>query len=95
MKNGLEYVIEDISPSSITFKKLDKEGKNIGEEMFMPNEDVSDNLLLSYAKTYHKTQGKTEYGTIRLAQTDAIHFSHRHLIVGIGRAPEGTNVQVM
>ena len=95
IKNGLFYLILSIKEGKITIRKLNNDDLPEGDEMFMLLEDVSCNLLLTYAYTYHKSQARTIRGTLRLDQTWEICFTHRHLIVGIGRAPKGCDVQVM
>jgi len=94
IKNGLHYTVTKICDNKMFFNKLDKDDKIEGDEMVIPLEDVCNNLCLSYAITYHKSQARTIHGSLRLAQTDLKCFSHRHLIVGLGRAPIGANVQV-
>jgi ATP-dependent exoDNAse (exonuclease V) alpha subunit len=93
IKNGLFYKIIKVS-ETVTFKKIDTHEEETGDEMFIDIEEIPSMLLLSYAYTYHKSQARTIHGTIRLAQTSHKRFSQRHLIVGLGRAPNGKDIQV-
>ena len=88
-------MIKEIKGGKITFVKLNNDDLPEGDEMFMLLDDVSGNMLLTYAYTYHKSQARTIRGTLRLDETWHHFFTHRHLIVGLGRAPNGRDVQVM
>ena len=72
----------------ITFKNSND------ESMELPKAEIPQKMLLCYAYTYHKSQARTIKGTLKLAQTNHKNFSQRHLIVGLGRAPKGIDVQV-
>ena len=89
------YKIIEIIEGVVTFKYLDNDQKESGDFMYLPKDEIPHKMLLCYAYTYHKTQGRTIRGSIRLAETSSRNFSLRHLIVGSGRAPEGIDLQVM
>ena len=93
LKTGLFYKVLEIS-KNVKLVKLDKDMNNTDEEMSIPIEIIPQKLLLSYAFTYYKSQARTIKGSIRLAETHHKHFTLRHLIVGLGRAPLGEFVQV-
>ena len=88
IKNGLFYEIVEITENIIKFKNSND------ELMQLSNLEIPQKMLLCYAYTYHKSQARTIKGTLRLAQTNHNNFSQRHLIVGLGRAPRGIDVQV-
>ena len=60
----------------------------------MPEKEVVRDLRLQHAITYDSSQARTIYGPLRLEQTDHRHFSHRRLIVGLGRGPVGSQISV-
>lgn len=78
----------------MTFIKLDKDMNDTIIEFSITIDEVPAKLLLCYAYTYYKAQARTIKGSIRLAPTDHTYFTLRHLVVGLGRAPPGQNVQV-
>ena len=97
LKNGLFYKVIEITnehDNIVTIVKLDKDMKETIDQMSIVKKDVPCKLVLSYAFTYYKAQGRTIKGSIRLAQTDHKYFTLRHLIVGLGRAPLGKDVHV-
>jgi len=55
---------------------------------------VAAKLRLTHAITYFSSQARTILGSLRLVDTASQHFTLRHLIVGLGRAPNGSDVQV-
>ena len=60
----------------------------------LPTQNVPGLMRLTYAITYDSSQSRTLYGTVRLAQTDHSKMTLRKLIVGLGRAPEGSQLEV-
>ena len=68
--------------------------KEAGEPFELKTEDVPKKLRLTYAITYDSSQARTLNGGVILTQTDHRHFTLRRLIVGLGRAPNGADVQV-
>ena len=50
-------------------------------------------LRLSYARTFASIQGTEFSGSLRLHDTDNVHFTHRHLFAAISRA--GTLISVI
>jgi len=55
---------------------------------------VSHKFVPTHAITYDSSQSRTLHNGIRLSQLDHPHMTLRRLIVGLGRAPAGTDVQV-
>ena len=60
----------------------------------MSTELISHKFVPVHAITYDSSQARTLHGGVRLAQTDHPRMTVRKLIVGLGRAPAGCDVQV-
>ena len=60
----------------------------------MHKQDVASKLRLTHAITYFSSQARTILGCLRLSETDSERFNIRCLIVGLGRAPNGWDVEV-
>ena len=74
--------------------RVNDEGAVVGEQFTMPTPDMAQKLQLTYAITYDSSQARTLYGRVRLVQTDHKHMTLRRLIVGLGRAPDGSQLEV-
>ena len=68
--------------------------EGVGQTFMISEEDLARTMRLTHALTYHSTQARTVIGDIRLCETRHRLFTLRYLIVGLGRAPLGQNVQV-
>ena len=64
-----------------------------GAPFIMDATELGTRMRMTYAITYFSCQARTLKGGVRLAQTDSERFTLRHLVVGLGRAPTGENVQ--
>jgi hypothetical protein len=100
LKNGKRYQVVAIAikeDDSTEFEMVCVNDKNdkLGETFMMSEEDLARSMRLTHALTYHSCQARTIIGDIRLCQTNHRLFTLRHLIVGLGRAPQGNTVQVM
>ena len=99
LQNGRRYQVMAIAiteDSSTEFEMAcvnDKDEK-VSETIMMSEEDLARTMRLTHAFTYYSSQARTITGELRLCDTDHRHFSLRHLIVGLGRAPRGDVVQV-
>ena len=102
LQNGRRYqvvsiaVTEDGAISGTEFEMAcvnDKDEK-VSETFMMSEEDLARTMRLTHAFTYYSSQAQTIRGELRLCDTDHRHFTLRHLIVGLGRAPRGDIVQV-
>ena len=93
IKNGIFYKIKEITENIVKFIKIDNDTNESGELMQLPINEVPQKLLLCWAYTYHKSQGKTIHGVLCLAQTQHKNFTLRHLLVGLGRGPLGKNIK--
>ena len=68
--------------------------ERVSETFMMSEEDLARTMRLTHAFTYYSSQARTIRGELRLCDTDHRHFTLRHLIVGLGRAPRGDIVRV-
>ena len=93
LKNGLRYRILEVGETT-TLIRVDDEGLAKGEPFQMKEKEVVRDLRLQHAITYDGSQARTIYGPLRLEQTRHRHFSHRRLIVGLGRGPVGRHIMV-
>ena len=103
LQNGRRYqvvsiaVVEDDSHGSepeFEMACINDKNEKVSETFMMSKQDLAKTMRLTYAFTYYSSQARTIRGALRLCDTDHRHFSLRHLIVGLGRAPRGDVVQV-
>ena len=94
VKNGTRYKIIDMVGKAVKLDQINDEDEEFGKAFEMTQQEVGEKLLLSHAITYDSSQARTIYGPLRLMQTDHKMMTPRRLIVGLGRAPDGTFVQV-
>ena len=94
LKNALRYKVEEVTKDTTLLTRVNDEGEVVGEQFSMPTAEVPMKLRLTYAITYDSSQARTLYGNVRLVQTDHYHMTLRRLIVGLGRAPEGCQLEV-
>ena len=87
------FVDMDSSESASSHNSND-EGQEQGALFKIPLAQLASMFCLTYAITYDSSQARTLYGPVRLTQTDHKHMSLRRLIVGLGRAPDGADVEV-
>jgi len=94
LKNGIRYKVLEIEEQEVSVTRLDKDDEPEGEAFRMTYAEVAQKLRLTHAITYHNSQARTIRGPLRLSQTSRKSFNRRLLITGLGRAPEGKDVQV-
>ena len=99
LKNGVRYKVVEITDEGeeghcFELRRVKDQGEVVGESFMMSKEELGSKMRLTHAVTYFSTQARTIVGGLRLAQTSSRLFTLRHLIVGLGRAPIGANVQV-
>jgi hypothetical protein len=94
LKNALRYKVLEVTEETCTMVRINDEGTTAGEPFTMATKEVPKKLRLTYAITYDSSQARTLYGRVRLVQTDHRHMTLRRLIVGLGRAPEGSQLEV-
>ena len=73
---------------------LTDEDEQVGDSFFLSKEELGSKMRLSHAITYFSSQARTIHGPLRLAQTSNRRFTIRHLIVGLGRGPISTDIEV-
>ena len=88
-------MVLSIEEKKFHMTQIDDADKAVGTSFKMTEKDLAINMRLTHAFTYFSAQARTIYGPLRLYQTDHPHFTLRHLIVGLGRAPNGASVEVM
>ena len=64
------------------------------ETFTLPTSVVPYKMRLTHAITYDSAQSRTLRGGVRLTQTSSTRMTLRRLIVGLGRAPNGVEVEV-
>jgi len=101
LKNGLRYRVVEATAAedttvcgSLKLECVDDANEPRGEPFTLDAAEAARFLRLTHALCYYTVQARTIHGPLRLAQTDHKHFTLRHLIVGLGRAPEGGVVEV-
>ena len=99
LRNGVRYkvlAITDEGDEDPYFEVVQVKDNDeaTGDSFCLSQRELGSKMRLTHAITYFSSQARTIYGPLRLAQTDSKLFTIRHLIVGLGRAPVGANVQV-
>ena len=98
-QNGVRYQVKEITDEdenkhNFEMVAVADDNREIGESFFMTPEDLGSKMRLCCAMTYFSSQARTINGPLRLAQTPHPNFTLRHLIVGLGRGPVSSNIQV-
>jgi hypothetical protein len=93
LKNGLCYRVEEVG-KNLTLLCIGDDEKPRGEPFALAVGEVAKNLRLKHAVCYFNTQARTIKGPMRLTQTSHRMFTMTHLIVGLGRGPNGTDIEV-
>jgi hypothetical protein len=96
LRNGLRYQMLELPGTEnehFSVQHIDDKGVLTAEPIVVDAKRLAKTLRLSHAFCYFSSQARTILGGLRLAQTNHPHFSIRHLIVGLGRAPEGSVVE--
>ena len=99
IKSGVRYQVKEITEEDENKHNFEMiavadDNREIGESFIMTPEDLGSKVRLSYAITYFSIQARTINGPLRLAQTSHSNFTLRHLIVGLGRGPVSSDIQV-
>ena len=95
IKNGLRYKLPTISNDNFEFVCVSDGGEEKGNSFVMSLEEVAAKMCLTHAITYLSLQARTIYRNLRLMDTSSPKFTIKHLIMGLGRAPKGCDVQVV
>ena len=94
VKNAIRYKVLEVAEQSARLTQVNDKDEHIGKEFELTFEEIGQKLLLSHAITYDSSQARTIYGPLMLTQTSHKHMTLRRLIVGLGRAPDGSFVEV-
>ena len=94
LENALRYRVRRVTANYTELVRINDHGKELGALFKLQTADVPQKLRLTYAITYDSSQARTLSGGIRLTQTNHPRMTLRRLIVGLGRAPDGADVEV-
>jgi hypothetical protein len=96
IRNGLRYRVLTlpVGDGAFTVSQVNDREEAVGEPFQLDKGRMAGALRLSHAICYFSCQARTITGGLRLAQTNHKYFTIRHLVVGLGRAPEGGVVEV-
>ena len=92
--NGIRYLVSGIPDGEFELTPIDDNDEATGKSESMDADELSAKMRLTHAITDFPSQARTIHNGLRLTDTDKARFSIRHLIVGLGRAPVGGNVEV-
>jgi hypothetical protein len=96
IKNGLRYRVVDIKDDMFSIIRIDDDDQLVDDiRIEMEVDELTMSSRLSHAVTYFSQQARTIKCSLRLLNTENKNFTIRHLIVGLGRSPEGRLVSVM
>jgi len=95
LKNALRYKVRTVSADLTEIVQInDTDAEDPTKIYTIPTKNLSRQMRLTYAITYDSSQSRTLHGGVRLTQTRHPRMTLRRLIVGLGRAPEGADVEV-
>ena len=94
LKNGLRFQVIKHDAEELTLRGVDDHARLSEIPIVVATKRAAQCLRLTHAICYFSTQARTITGPLRLSQTNHTYFSIRHLIVGCGRAPEGSVIEV-
>ena len=78
----------------ITIKTFTEDFLKSDELIEISAEQFPQLVRMAHAITYHNSQSKTLPGTVGLFETQSIYFSERHLLVGLSRATQCSDVMI-
>ena len=95
VKNGVRYeVLRVEGDNQFELVAINDDGVHTATSFIVDKKELGSNFRPTHALTYFSTQARTIHGGIRLAQTSHKNFTLRDLVLGLGRAPRGCDVQV-
>ena len=94
VKNGVRYEVLNVGDNQFELVAIHDDGARTSESFVVDKKELGSNFRLTHALTYFSAQARTIHGGVRLAQTSRKRFTLRHLVLGLGRAPRGCDVQV-
>ena len=94
VKNGVRYEVVVANDTQFDLVAINDDGVRTAASFIVDKKELGSNFRPTHALTYFSTQARTIHGGIRLAQTSHKKFTLRDLVLGLGRAPRGCDVQV-
>ena len=94
IRNGIRYKVLSMGSGIFELAQVGDDNKVKGASFPMSEADLAAKMRLTHAITYFSSQARTITGSLRLVDTSSPRFTIRHLIVGLGRAPNGCDVHV-
>ena len=94
VKNGVRYKVLDVGDNKFELVAINDDDAHTATSFIVDKKELGSNFRLTHALTYFSSQARTIHGGLRLAQTTNKNFTLRHLVLGLGRAPRGCDVQV-
>ena len=95
VKNGVRYEVLNMEGGNhFELVAINDDGARTATSFIVDKKELGSNFRLTHALTYFSAQARTIHGGVRLAQTSHKNFTLRHLVLGLGRAPRGCDVQV-
>ena len=95
VKNGMCYEVLAVEgKNQFEVVAINDDGAHTSERFIVDKKELGSNFRLTHALTYFSAQARTIHGGVRLAQTSHRNFTVRYLVLGLGRAPRGCDVQV-
>ena len=95
--NGLEYEVISTTKQNVELRRLHPSGDvaKHGVPFELPHAETALKMRQQHALCYYTAQGRTlRDGLVLCTDTDHQAFTRRHLITGIGRVGEGTEMEV-
>ena len=93
LKKALRYVVHGVNAAKTVLARVDDQGEVVGEPFSLLTAEVPEKLRLCHAITYDSSQARALYGNVRLTQTSHPMMTLSRLIVGLGRAPEESQLE--
>ena len=95
VKNGVRYKVLNVEgDNQFEVVAINDDGAHTSESFIVEQKELGSNFRLTHTLTYFSAQARTIHGGVRLAQTSHRNFTVRYLVLGLGRAPQGCDVQV-
>ena len=95
VKNGVRYEVLNVEGDNhFELVASNDDGARTATSFIVNKKELGSNFRLTHALTYFSAQARTIHSSIRLAQTGHKNFTLRNLVLGLGRAPRGCDVQV-
>ena len=94
IKNGVRYEVLVANDNQFELVTINDDGVRTAASFIVDKKELGSNFCPTHALAYFSTQARTIHGGIRLTQTSHKNFALRDLVLALGRAPRGCDVQV-